>query len=485
MRFAKLAGITPGSDDDWFDPVLTEDSPLYVDPFLVFGDPTPLFADAHDVVVRFFATCRDLVRQDGGRRNTRHWAKAVRLLTFPEAKEFALGLAMGSPHGAGTAEFFAMQMVHALDAISRAVERQVDYVEMFALFVPGLGVDRISDIFCNILKSHFIRYTQQVCERHSVATELVGVRNASWSEAAGRWSDARLYLPRSPVTRGAVLLTPNRFLQDIPQRITAGGFYKWAESQVNAVLREDLNYDLGKALSRTEQAERGRELAVRRPDIAFEYVDDVVQTAELQPYDVATDPELFVGWYEAGRAAGRAEAAAAEPVDQPSRAEFNDWVGRLIDRFQHAVEHSDLWRVLWNDELTQPRRERIVQAVAGQMWVVLCEAADVDISREPNVGRGPVDFKFSAGWQRRTLIEVKLLSSRKLRQGAQAQLPQYMASEQISCAYYVCVGFTDEELLEERKKVVRETCAAYEAQSGYSVTPRFIDARPKESASNL
>jgi hypothetical protein len=60
-----------------------------------------------------------------------------------------------------------------------------------------------------------------------------------------------------------------------------------------------------------------------------------------------------------------------------------------------------------------------------------------------------------------------------------------MLSEQPSCAYYVCVGFTDEELLEERKKVVRETCAAHESQSGYSVRPRFIDARPKESASNL
>jgi hypothetical protein len=45
-----------------------------------------------------------------------------------------------------------------------------------------------------------------------------------------------------------------------------------------------------------------------------------------------------------------------------------------------------------------------------------------------------VGFKFSAGWHRRTFIEVRLLSSSKLFQGADAQLPQYLASEQIGCA---------------------------------------------------
>lgn len=145
-------------------------------------------------------------------------------LTFPEPKEFALGVAMGSPDGSGTDLHYAEQMAGALVAITRVVERRVAYVEMFGLFVPGLGVDRISDIFCNILKSRFIAYTEQVCQRHGIAVEQVTVRNASWNQSAARWSDARLHLPPSPVTKGAVL-APDRFLQDIPLRITADGFY--------------------------------------------------------------------------------------------------------------------------------------------------------------------------------------------------------------------------------------------------------------------
>lgn len=114
-----------------------------------------------------------------------------------------------------------------------------------------------------------------------------------------------------------------------------------------------------------------------------------------------------------------------------------------MDRFQHAVENGDTWRILWGDKLAKPRGELIVHAAAATMWTSLCALADVHMTRESDAGRGPVDFKFSAGWHRHALIEVKLLSSSKLFRGADAQLPQYLASEQVSCAYYVCPGFTD------------------------------------------
>ena len=190
-------------------------------------------------------------------------------------------------------------------------------------------------------------------------------------------------------------------------------------------------------------------------------------------------------WEDAARAVARAEGIAALPVGRPSQENFLQWVGTLVDRFQHAVEHTDIWRIFWNDKLTRPRGELIVHAAAATMWSALCEFAEVDMSRESDAGRGPVDFKFSAGWSRRALIEVKLLSSSKLFQGADAQLPQYLASEQISCAYYVCVGFTDRDLRPARLALVRARCAEYGSRSGHVVVPRFIDARPKLPASRL
>jgi hypothetical protein len=253
-------GVQRTDADDWFDPVLTEDTPLYVDPFLVFEDDGDPWQDSHDVIVQFFDTCLDLIKQSKGQRSSPHWNKAVRLLTFPEPKEFALGLAMGTPIGSGTGPYYAEQMADALDIIARW-DHRIDYVDALALFVPGLGVDRISDIFCNILKSRYITYTQEICNRHGVIVEQMTVRHARWNTSNARWVDARLRLPRSAVTGQAVLLTPDRFLQDIPQQVTASGFWSWAETHVNETLRFDLNYDLSESLSLPEKAAAGRDLA--------------------------------------------------------------------------------------------------------------------------------------------------------------------------------------------------------------------------------
>ncbi len=75
MRFSELVGVT-SVDAEWFDPVLTEDTPLYIDPFLVFDDTDPAFAGAHDMVVDFFDLARDLVSKAGGRTTHAYWQKA-------------------------------------------------------------------------------------------------------------------------------------------------------------------------------------------------------------------------------------------------------------------------------------------------------------------------------------------------------------------------------------------------------------------------
>lgn len=56
-----------------------------------------------------------------------------------------------------------------------------------------------------------------------------------------------------------------------------------------------------------------------------------------------------------------------------------------------------------------------------------------DFSKEVNVGRGSGRLKFSAGQQRRALLEAKLLRSSTLVRGAEAQLPQNLRSQRIRC----------------------------------------------------
>jgi hypothetical protein len=133
-----------------------------------------------------------------------------------------------------------------------------------------------------------------------------------------------------------VLLTPQRFLKDIP-RVTPDGFWSWAEQNENETLRFDLNYDLAESLSRREKARLGRELARRSVDLLERYVDEA--TGDISAYDVDEDPKGLVRWEEAGREIAHASIAPDAPASQD---QFQDWLAALAVTFKTAVEDNGL-----------------------------------------------------------------------------------------------------------------------------------------------
>lgn len=137
--------------------------------------------------------------------------------------------------------------------------------------------------------------------------------------------------------------------------------------------------------------------------------------------------------------------------------------------------------LLWVDD--KPRKERYVQAMLRTAVWRVCKAHHVDFTGEANAGRGPVDFKFSKGWKRRALAEVKLTNSTQYWHGLQEQTPQYMTSEGIKCGYFLSVGFRDQDFKNERLDRVRKAAETVSSKTGYKVTPIFVDARRKQSAS--
>lgn len=483
MRFTEQFAIERDSNhDDWFDCELSTDTPLYVDPFLVFEDDDPYWADARQTVIDFFGLALSFISAAGGDETSPHYLKAVRMLKFPEPSEFALGLSMGHPKGSGAGFKYARKMAAALDLLSQRGVTEVPYIQAFSLFCEGLGVDRISDIFCDILKPKFIKYTQSVASRHDLELEEVAVRAARWQPRTGRWDHLRVPLPKSPVTNEGVLLVPSRFLKDIPV-VTPDSFWTWADSSVGEDLRQELNYELNVALSRQERTDAGYRTAWRHPNLVVKYLNQVAET-DMEPYDIPADPKLLVEWAEAGRDA----AARQQPIAKlETEAEFAGWVFELAKEFQHAVEETDLWRALWDDDLRKYRPEKIVQAIAGMLFAAHCRMADVDLTRESNLGRGPVDFKFSQGWEKRALLEVKLIPSTHFFTGASKQLPQYMRTERADIGIYLCVGYTDSDFSPERLKRIEDTLRQLREDSGWTLKAIYVDARPanKDSASKL
>src|SRR5205823_12962982 len=123
-----------------------------------------------------------------------------------------------------------------------------------------------------------------------------------------------------------------------------------------------------------------------------------------EPYDVYLDSKGFVSWY-----AETAKYCAAKPIhlDISTEAALLSSLAVMIGEYKHFVEENSGWQLLWNDR-NQSRSEKAAQLLFLGIVKHYCQANDIDISKEPNIGRGPVDFKVSHGFSIRALIELKL-----------------------------------------------------------------------------
>ncbi len=476
MRFSEYNGIEPGPDDDWFDTLLPVDTNLCVDPFLIYDDTTPRWTTAHDHILDFFGLVFGLVRDSRGNENSIAWQQAKRLLRFPEPAEFCLGVAENSPMGSGSAAGLQEGMLEGVRTALGLGMDNLQHMEMLGLFQGGMGLDRISDAVCNILKSYFIEYTQDVCRRHGVSMEPFRVRNAAWSETFARWQEREVDLPANPFVarRQPVLLVPRRFLKDIPV-VTADAFWHYAWSNHAAELRGDFNFDLAQNVDRRQKAKMARQ----NPQVVAEYLRSL-EYQDHEPYPVDRDPKLRVRWWEFG-----AQIARHSPLSYVASdpAEFPEFVKAVVEAFRRGIEHQGDWTLLWHGNTSA--QEKRVQALFRSSVRHYCQAYNIDFSREPNAGSGPVDFKFSQGWSARTVVEMKLMRHTGFWDGILEQAPQYAIAEEVNVAVFVAIAYTDRDMEQERVAKVHRAAELVASTKNIQVFPVIIDARPKESASKL
>jgi hypothetical protein len=202
-----------------------------------------------------------------------------------------------------------------------------------------------------------------------------------------------------------------------------------------------LNLDVAQQLSKSDKVACARAVAMRDPRLAIEFLREFNRTHHsAPPYDVRGDPKGLVNWFEAGIGLAKRFAARNGNIRAAATtAEVPQFTKQLAYAFKDEVEERGGWKILWDSSGTSHQREEVAQALAGAMWRAQCKASNVDISKEVNIGRGPVDFKFSAGFNSRALIEVKHIGSFKLLSGARKQLPQYMKSEEIQSGVYLAI----------------------------------------------
>ena len=191
---------------DFVDIDLDLDFPLFIDPS-GFLNPRDEFAEKCKLDLQDFF---DAVLREIAKGNH---AKGTQLLEgLKEPNETHLGVSSNEPRGRGLGAKQALQVMDSLRNSAAGKSGLLRDLTDVALFIDGIGADKISDMTTNIIRRHLIEYTQQQFEFHN--QKIVGQvpTGLLWDTGNGRWITDEY--DRVPVVNGhRVLLVPKRYVR--------------------------------------------------------------------------------------------------------------------------------------------------------------------------------------------------------------------------------------------------------------------------------
>jgi len=472
MRFSDVFNINYDDSCDWFDPVLTVDTKLFIDPFQIYEREIGLFIGSHAEIISFFNDVFSLIARTAGDTNHLFWRRASNLLIFPEVRELCLGYASGSVHGSGTGIGFSKIIASSLwEAVLAGIDH-FSHFEEIGILREGIGADRISDITANILRHRLCKYTSNICNEYNVATKHFEYRRGIFSDL--KWRKHIFGLPINPYNGFPILLCPKIFLRELPS-ISADNFWDYCYFNENEMLRDEFGSDITRRVDKKTIIDYARRHAALRE----KYIRHI-EAEGTSPYDYSRDERGLIKWYDETSLHCR-----SYPLSLVFRTEkeFLSRIDLMISEFVNFVENNRGWSLLWNDNKI-PKTEEAAQLLFLGILKHYCKANNIDISKEVNIGRGPVDFKTSHGYAFRALLELKLARNGKFWNGLEKQLPKYQEAENVSIGYFVIIVQRETDF--DRLKNIRKRVEELNKKTKYKIIPIIVDAqREPPSASRL
>lgn len=476
MIFSTEFKITKTKADDWFDPILSNDTKLFIDPFLVFDSEHSEFKNTHQKTIDFFNLAFSIASKSKPNKSDLRYRQLLSMMTFPEVEEICLGYASRGTGGSGSGGGFSKMIVDSVFDSIRMGITNLDNFEEIGLFNEGFGCDRISDMTATLLKEDLIKYTQTVCKRHSIKTEKIRINQFNFDNRFTRWKDKVVKLPINPYTKKAVLLVPREFLRELPT-ISADEFWDYCWSNKNEEIRDQYSIEVKREVKKSDIIE----IARQNRDWVKEYEEYRNKTGS-NPYDVLKDPKGYYKW--ATETAEYTKENAYSFIVAKNQKDFDQFVQEVIEQYEQFIENNSGYKLLWDDKGTKSKSEEASQLIFTGIVKHYCKANNIDLNREVNLGRGPVDFKFSSGYENRALIEVKLARNSKFWNGLDKQLIKYLKVEDIKKGFFLVICYSENDL----KKVTDINKVADEVgkKNNVELTVVVIDATSdKPSASKL
>lgn len=456
IYFSDYFGVHPDvlAESGALDVSLVADLPLFIDPFLLFNSEDQTYLALHEQILDYLRHLRD---RAGGHLDP---ALIRNLYSFKEVKQNWLGFTQDGNSGHGLGRAFARSLHQALgDVLSNLGSETVtrsSHLEKVALIRPGVGRDTISDFTTNLIKHYLLTFTETFAKDHLKPdqTRDVTIQRAAFNYRTGTWAARTYTLPwvdggvdeyGNDLPGDYVILSPlNMLTRDdtwINRSDMIGRLEQIALALPNEQLRAQVNDYLGRQMGDNPDKKaideaRSRTIA-RFPELVDYYIafkeehQDEASAASLEK--TRDTQHLF---RDQVQAAAHDIAAKTDLFDRPWTS--YDEAKAAVATFKHYVEHQDGYTLINRGGGRAFSSEKEVQTFFG----LLLQPSRFDINREPNNGRGPVDFKLSAGALDKSLIEFKLASNSALKRNLLKQVEIYQTANRTKQSVKVVIVYT-------------------------------------------
>ncbi|MDI2113115.1 hypothetical protein [Commensalibacter nepenthis] len=463
-------------DNGLIDPFINCDTPLFIDPFLLEKSQNSLIKN--QAVNRLKNQFQNIIKFliQSKKENDAAWKAALRLLNLHEAQVTSLGYGHSGRFGSSRSGNIKITILRVCREIIEVGFEDPELICMMNFFEDGIGVDTISDLTTNIIFDDLAEITKDFCQKYNIPLEkreLFGLNNRFVNCNVNAASQNKCY--DLPVLKNGypIVLVPKDIV-------------KVLQSDIDGVISQ--NYYIRDAINRywgnvTKLTIANKKAAIKRS--TFEDVHNFETLLKslknfARAYNPSEDEYCF---YKIK------EIFQYDPIVFKNNKTYQinnisdvmSVVKDTIHFFKDHIENKNLWEALWNGD--QPKMERASQILYYAMADSFCRANNIDISPEADMGRGPVDFKFSQGFDAKVLVEMKL-STGNVVHGYKKQLEHYKKAAQTEAAFYVIMDYGNnnfDKKLQEIYKIKNDLITQDQRASDIIV----IDACKKKSASKI
>jgi hypothetical protein len=432
------------------------DLPLFIDPFLLFNSDKQKYQALHEDIIKYLIFLRDQAKPDLNPGLIKAW------YTFKEVRQNWFGFTQFGNGGSGLGKDFAIALHGSLGSIlSNFGEEDVtqsSHLEKLTLIKSGVGRDNISDFTTNLIKDYLLTYTEKFAHEHIDPKYCAehSVTRAKFNYQTKTWDTRKYYLPT--IDGDYVVLTPddmltrddtwinhtdmiNRF-DHLPEAVD--------DDQLRAQIEEYFKSRLSEEPTRRERAEAAQATIIKYRELIDLYIKLKEDNGDqAQAVSLAKTEDTHRALVEQVRTA---------ILDLEQKTDFYDrsWTSydeayERVMLFRQYVENQDGYKLI-NRGNGQPfSNEPEVQLFFGLIWM----STDFDVNREPNNGRGPVDFKVSFGAKDKSLIEFKLASSTSIKRNLEKQVAIYEKANQTHTSVKVIICYTAQDQV-KLEKVLKE-----------------------------